>query len=67
LVKQRLCCSGMRWTPEGAQIILSLRALVLTDTRWQQFWQKITSREFLKYPYINYWPHPVNGVVQCLA
>jgi hypothetical protein len=41
LVKQRLCCSGMRWTPEGAQIILSLRALVLTEGRWHQFWQKI--------------------------
>jgi hypothetical protein len=41
LVKQRLCCSGMRWTPEGAQIILSLRALALTQTRWEQFWQKI--------------------------
>ena len=41
LVKQRLCCSGMRWTPEGAQNILSLRALVLTETRWDQFWQKI--------------------------
>jgi hypothetical protein len=37
LVKQRLCCSGMRWTPEGAQIILSLRALVLTENRWHQF------------------------------
>src|ERR1700688_1211571 len=42
LVKQRLCCSGMRWTPEGAQIILSLRALALTETRWEQFWQKIS-------------------------
>jgi hypothetical protein len=41
LVKQRLCNSGMRWTPEGAQIILSLRALALTETRWEQFWQKI--------------------------
>jgi hypothetical protein len=41
LVKQRLCCSGMRWTPEGAQIILSLRALVLSESRWDQFWQKI--------------------------
>jgi hypothetical protein len=41
LVKQRLCCSGMRWNPEGAQIILSLRALVLSDSRWDQFWQKI--------------------------
>ena len=42
LVKQRLCCSGMRWTPEGAQNILSLRALILTETRWDQFWQKIS-------------------------
>src|SRR6516165_9605292 len=33
LVKQRLCCSGMRWTPEGAQIVLSLRALALTQSR----------------------------------
>jgi hypothetical protein len=41
LVKQRLCCSGMRRTPEGAQIILSRRALVLTETSWEQFWQKI--------------------------
>jgi hypothetical protein len=41
LVKQRLCCSGMRWKPEGAQIILSLRALVLTNGRWEQFWQKL--------------------------
>lgn len=42
LVKQRLCCSGMRWTPAGAQNILSLRALVTTDCRWDQFWQKLT-------------------------
>jgi hypothetical protein len=41
LVKQRLCCSGMRWTPAGAQIVLSLRALALTESRWEQFWQKI--------------------------
>src|ERR1700691_2546486 len=41
LVKQRLCCSGMRWTPHGAQIVLSLRALALTQSRWEQFWQKI--------------------------
>jgi hypothetical protein len=33
LVKQRLCCSGMRWTPAGAQIVLSLRALALTESR----------------------------------
>ena len=42
LVKQRLCQSGMRWSDRGAQVILSLRALVLTNTRWNQFWDKIS-------------------------
>ena len=41
LVKQRLCRSGMRWTERGAQVILSLRALLLSETRWSQFWRKI--------------------------
>lgn len=41
LIKQRLCCSGMRWKEKGASIILSLRALILTTTRWQQFWDKL--------------------------
>jgi len=42
LVKQRLCRSGMRWTPPGAQVILSLRALLLSETRWTQFWNKVS-------------------------
>jgi hypothetical protein len=33
LIKQRLCRSGMRWKPDGAQMILRLRALLLTQTR----------------------------------
>lgn len=41
LVKQRLCCAGMRWKETGAKVILSLRALVQSDTRWQQFWDRI--------------------------
>jgi hypothetical protein len=41
LVKQRLCRSGMRWTEHGAQVILSLRALLLSETRWAQFWNKV--------------------------
>ena len=41
LVKQRLCGSGMRWKDKGAKVILSLRALVQTQGRWQQFWDKI--------------------------
>ena len=41
LVKQRLCNSGMRWVEKGAKIVLSLRALMLTPDRWEQFWGKI--------------------------
>ena len=41
LVKQRLCNAGMRWKEQGAATILSLRALVFTKGRWQQFWDKI--------------------------
>lgn len=41
LVKQRLCASGMRWKARGVKIVLSLRALVQTAGRWDQFWQRI--------------------------
>ena len=41
LVKQRLCGSGMRWKNKGAKVILSLRALVQSKGRWQQFWGNI--------------------------
>lgn len=41
LVKQRLCRSGMRWKDKGIKTVLSLRALLLTADRWQQFWQNI--------------------------
>jgi len=41
LIKQRLCCSGMKWVTRGAQAIISLRSLVLTKGRWEQFWNKV--------------------------
>lgn len=46
LVKQRLCNSGMKWVERGARVVLSLRALVLTNERWQQFWSKIDQYGF---------------------
>jgi hypothetical protein len=46
LIKQRLCCSGMRWKEKGASIILSLRALILTSTRWEQFWNRLNQDGF---------------------
>ena len=41
LIKQRFCCSGMRWKEKGLRAVLSLRELVQTDGRWDQFWKKI--------------------------
>ncbi|MCP5086077.1 MAG: ISKra4 family transposase, partial [Rhodobacteraceae bacterium] len=46
LVKQRLCGAGMRWKEKGAAVILSLRELVLTPTRWEQFWDKLNQYGF---------------------
>lgn len=46
LVKQRLCNSGMRWVEKGAKVVLSLRALMLTRDRWEQFWGKIDQYGF---------------------
>ena len=41
LIKQRLCCAGMKWREKGAGVIISLRSLILTKERWNQFWNKI--------------------------
>ena len=41
IIKQRLGGSGMRWKDAGMKMILSLRALVKTEGRWDQFWEKI--------------------------
>jgi hypothetical protein len=46
VIKQRLCCSGMRWKEAGAAVVLSLRSLVLTSTRWSQFWNKLNQYGF---------------------
>jgi hypothetical protein len=41
LVKHHLSQSGMKWTKESVDDILLARALILTDGRWNQFWNKI--------------------------
>lgn len=41
LVKQRLGCSGMKWKKKGIKVVLSLRALILTQDRWLQFWDRL--------------------------
>ena len=46
IIKARLCCSGMKWKDKGASIVLSLRTLSYTNSRWQQFWDKINRYGF---------------------
>ena len=41
LVKARLCGSGMQWTRSGAQTVLTLRALLLSTSRWQSLWRHL--------------------------
>lgn len=41
LVKQRFCGAGMRWKDAGIKTVMSLRSLVLTTGRWEQFWWKV--------------------------
>jgi len=41
VVKQMLCHSGMKWVEKGASVVLSLRTLILTPGRWQQFGEKL--------------------------
>lgn len=46
IIKQRLCLSGMRWKDKGAGVILSLRTLVHSTGRWEQFWKKVNQYGF---------------------
>lgn len=41
LVKARLCGSGMQWTRSGAQTVLTLRALLLSTSRWASLWRHL--------------------------
>ena len=46
IVKQRLCCSGMKWKEAGAAVVLSLRTLSHSKGRWEQFWSKLDQYGF---------------------
>ena len=43
IIKHRLGASGMRWKDAGMKVILSIRTLVKTKGRWDQFWEKINN------------------------
>ena len=44
LIKQRLCQSGMRWSSEGGQAILDLRAYIKSG-RWNSMWKHYNELE----------------------
>ena len=41
IVKMRMCRGGAKWKDAGAKAVLSLRTLIYTEGRWEQFWAKI--------------------------
>jgi hypothetical protein len=45
LIGARLKKSGMRWTIDGGQTVLTLRSLVLSN-RWEHFWSFFLDRHF---------------------
>ena len=47
LVKQRLCSSGMRWKPAGAEVLLATRSIVQSKGRWEQLWSNFMSGKIL--------------------
>ncbi len=45
LIGARMKKSGMRWSINGGQAVLTLRSLILSN-RWEQFWAFFVSRHF---------------------
>jgi hypothetical protein len=48
IAKARMCGAGMRWDTKGAAEVLSLRTMVKTGGRWDEFWEKVTRYGFTK-------------------
>jgi len=48
LIGARLKKSGMRWTINGGQAVLTLRSLILSN-RWEQFWTFFVNRHFAEF------------------
>ena len=46
LVKQRMCKGAARWKDQGATVVLTLRSMHLTDSRWEQFWNKYSQDNY---------------------
>lgn len=41
ILKMRMCRGGAKWKESGARAVLSLRTLIYTEGRWEQFWSKV--------------------------
>ncbi len=48
LIGARMKKSGMRWTINGGQTVLTLRSLILSN-RWEQFWAFFVNRHFSEF------------------
>jgi len=40
IVKNRMCKGSARWKDDGASVVLAIRSMHMTGTRWAQFWGK---------------------------
>ena len=47
IVKQRVCVSGANWSEYGAKRFLPMRAICITDGRWNQAWSKLTDSKLV--------------------
>ena len=45
IVKQRVCISGANWSEYGAKRFLPIRAIYLTNGRWNQAWDKLCDNQ----------------------
>jgi hypothetical protein len=41
IIKMRMCRGGAKWKEAGAAGVLSLRTLIYSPGRWEQFWAKV--------------------------
>ena len=45
LIGARMKKSGMRWSIDGGQIVLTLRSIILSN-RWEKFWAYFIKKHF---------------------
>lgn len=48
LVKIRMCKGAARWKDDGAAVVLTIRSLHITGSRWSQFWNKYSQYGYQK-------------------